>query len=447
MRIFNRFNISIQLIFFAAILLFFSIKCAISQTPEKLSYSQAVEIALKNNLSISIATKSLDISANNASLGNAGFLPKLDGTAQQSFGVSNTHQEYLNGNVNDKTGATSNSFSAGLSLNWTLFDGMGMFNQLDKLNESKNTAAIELKIKAESVISQVFDLYYSIAKQAAIIALCKYSVEISTEQDRLAKHRLSLGAISKQTALQSTVYLNTDISTLREEERKMKNLQIALKQVLGLKTGSPDMIISDTLLISLAPAIEELLETALQNNSSIILAKNTQKISDLNTKIASSSFYPDISLFANLNYQNSSTQSGFAIKNENLGLTYGINLSYNIFNGFTNQTAYENSIIREKLSSLEIEDTRQAVESELRQAYNNYEFSLETYNIESANNELAFENLKIADEQYRLGAISLVEMRQAQLSAIDSQIRLVNAKYNIMYANKELQRIAGMLIQ
>jgi outer membrane protein TolC len=197
----------------------------------------------------------------------------------------------------------------------------------------------------------------------------------------------------------------------------------------------------------LAPAIEELLETALQNNSSIILAKNTQKISDLNTKIASSSFYPDISLFANLNYQNSSTQSGFAIKNENLGLTYGINLSYNIFNGFTNQTAYENSIIREKLSSLEIEDTRQAVESELRQAYNNYEFSLETYNIESANNELAFENLKIADEQYRLGAISLVEMRQAQLSAIDSQIRLVNAKYNIMYANKELQRIAGMLIQ
>ena len=72
---------------------------------ELLTPQDAVKIALENNYSIKIASNNKDIADNNASVGNAGFLPTLDASGSYSRSSNDTKQNYANGQTVDVKGA------------------------------------------------------------------------------------------------------------------------------------------------------------------------------------------------------------------------------------------------------------------------------------------------------------------------------------------------------
>src|SRR3989339_546869 len=132
---------------------------------QKLTLKEAINIALKNNYDILLAKNDAAISDNNYSLGNAGFLPKLDVTGSQTKTVTDTKQEYSDGRTVDKTSAGSNSTNAGVALTWTIFDGLKMFTSYSKLNEYKMLGEIKLRGQIENSVSDVIKTYYNIVQQ------------------------------------------------------------------------------------------------------------------------------------------------------------------------------------------------------------------------------------------------------------------------------------------
>jgi outer membrane protein len=89
---------------------------------------QAIEIGLESNYGIQISRNVAEIAANNRTLGNAGFLPSISANATRRESVENSRFEtQATDGVNENRGARSTNTNAGISLNWTLFDGMNMF--------------------------------------------------------------------------------------------------------------------------------------------------------------------------------------------------------------------------------------------------------------------------------------------------------------------------------
>ena len=89
-----------------------------------LSLNNCIEIGLENNFSLRIIKNLEQVSSNNATWGNAGYLPKLDLSTSYRTSLDNTTttlratgDKTTNNNVFDQT------FNAGLTLNWTIFDG------------------------------------------------------------------------------------------------------------------------------------------------------------------------------------------------------------------------------------------------------------------------------------------------------------------------------------
>ncbi len=104
----------------------------ILQGQEIIKLDDVVKIAIENNFNIKIARNDLDITAVNATIGNAGFLPTIDLSA--GYNYSNTiSKTTFNGGFPDQNNAAaaSQNYNANLNLNYTLFDGERICKKVD----------------------------------------------------------------------------------------------------------------------------------------------------------------------------------------------------------------------------------------------------------------------------------------------------------------------------
>lgn len=413
---------------------------------QKLTLKEAIDIALKNNYDILLAKNDAAISDNNYSLGNAGFLPKIDVTGSQTKTVTNTKQEYSDGRTVDKTGAGSNSTNAAIALTWTIFDGLKMFTTYSKLNEYKELGEIKLRGQIETSVSEVIKTYYNIVQQKYNYRVAKESVEISEERLKLIQDKLSVGSASNLDMLRAKVDLNADKSSMLSQEALLSSLKVGLNGLLA-RRAEIDFEVDDLIEIQKGLTFEQLKLSAYNNNIDILTAEKNKIISSLDVNLSRSDYFPKISLNGGYTYQNSAADANLVKSNKSNGYNYGLSLSWNIFNGFNSHLLFQNALISLDKSEINILATKNEIESALLISFKNYEKNLEILSLEEENVSVAKENLDLAFEELKLGSFSPLEFREVQKSYAAAQSRLSTARYTAKMSEKDLLKQSGVLLQ
>ena len=378
-------------IFLPSLILFVIISSNIF-SQKLLTIDDAIKTALVNNYSINIAKNEKDISDNNSSLGNAGFLPSLDADGAYTKTTNNTKQNYLNGTVVDRTGAKSTNYTAGIGLNWTIFDGFKMFANLDRLKELKKIGEVNLKSEVENNISKIISTYYDIVREQQVLEVLNQSIKISEERLKIAVDKKQLGSASKFDLLQAQVDLNEDKSSLLSEELKLKQAKILLNQLMGEKVTT-DYNVADTIKINENLSIDDLKPLTDEHNSDLIIARQNKNISDSELNLARGNLFPKISLNAGYDFSKSTSEAGFVQSSKSFGYYYGATASINLFNGLSTKTAIENAEISKQINELNLSQVQNNVDAQLSNAYEKYKSSIKLVTLESENYKVAEENV------------------------------------------------------
>lgn len=411
---------------------------------QKLTIKEVIKIALENNYDIRFAKSDAAISDNNYSLGNAGFLPKLDLSGSQSRTVTNTKQEYSTGSSVDKTDAGSNSTNANIALSWTLFDGFKMFTSYSKLREYKELGEIKLRSQIENSLSDVMKTYYDIVRQKYNYKVAKESIGISEERVKLAEEKLSVGSASQLDVLRAKVDLNADKSNLLSQEVTLNSFKVTLNGLLA-RNVSLDFDVEDEIDIKPELIFGQLKEAALKNNTDLQQAEKSKSISSYDVSLTRADYFPKINLNSGYNYQKSESDANLVKTNRSYGYNYGLSLSWNLFNGLNTNLAYQNALITLDKNEINLLATINEVESALLIAYKNYEKNLEILQLEKENVSVAKENLDLALEQFKLGLLSPLEFRDVQKNYTTAQSRLSSARYSAKISEKDLLKQSGTL--
>lgn len=411
-----------------------------------LTLKNALELGLKNNYTIVLQGNDAQISRNNNTLGNAGFLPSLELNASQNNTISTTHQEQFSGTVKDVSNGQSNSLNLGVQMNWTLFDGMNMFVSKKMLGVLEDLGENGTRIVLEGTVSDISLTYYGIIQTKKLVKVARDAVDLSMQRKRIAMAKVSLGSGSQLMLLQSTVDLNADSTRLIRQLVSLAGTKADLNQLLCRDPATP-VEIYDSIQLSIPRPYDSLLADALKQNAQLTAARLNQNLTRLGVRQAQSDRYPQLNLTAGYNYSTLNSQSGFLQYNQSYGPSYGLTLTYNLFNGFNVNRAVKNAKVLLNSGDVEVLDAELAMKTNLYKIHQEFIANLEIVKMQLANVGVARENVEIAFEKYKLGSINDIELREIQQKLIDAEYQLILAQFEAKKAGVELERLSGNLLR
>lgn len=417
-----------------------------SNAQEALNLKDAISIALQNNYNVRIARNATEVNTANNTYGNAGFLPNLSLNFGQNYNINNTTQEFFSGETRTGNNVNTNNLNANLLLGWTVFNGMQMFVNKDRLTEIENLGQLNVQFQMENTISQVMNLYYTIEQHQRRIETIRKAIEISKERYELAKLKQDLGSGSGIPVLQAEVDINADSSALIRQELILRTTKIQLNELLSRAPETPFEVVP----VSENPLIidyNDIADKAETRNVMLRMADKNIRISELNVKQWEANRYPTVDINLGYNFTRLQAEIGILKFNQNAGLSYGLTARWNIFNGWNNSREIQVAKLGVESGKLTKEQTALALKTDLFSIYNNYITSKELANLEMNNIKIAQRNLDITTDKMRLGTIDALELRTAQLNLVDTEFRKITADFEVKLAEIELLRMAGELVK
>ncbi|NGF57636.1 TolC family protein [Parapedobacter sp. SGR-10] len=424
--------------------IFWGLYIGLGYSQDVLTVQQAVEIALENNYDIRLSQNDLQIAKENVTYGNAGMLPTVTGNFSQSNSLQNSTQVQNTGVERSLDNAKNNSMTYGVSIGWTIFDGLGMFSRYETLKELEKQGDIQLKKTILTQVSDVISTYYTIVEQKNILMALDSTILISKERLRTAENRYSIGKASKLEVLNVKVNLNTDESAQVKQTEVVKNLKIALNNLMA-RDLDIDFDVVEDVQVDEGLVFADLLDKSKTHNPDLLALGIAKRLADLELKTVKANRYPTIRLNGGYNFAETESSLGFVAQSNSRGLNYGITASINIFDGFNQRRNERIARIRVDNVDLVASQQQKEIESSLLQAFQSYQTNVALYRLEEKNVQIAKQNLNITMDKFRIGTISSVEFRDAQENYIQAVTRYNSSKLQAKLSETLLKEIVGSI--
>ena len=411
-----------------------------------LSAEKAVAEALEKNFGILLAKNNQEIAAINNTLGNAGFLPQINASLSEVMSNNNIDQRFANGLEVQRDNVAADNFSAGLNLNWTLFDGFRMFAMRNRLKETYELSRTELYIEVQQTVFDVLSQYYRLAMLMQQLKVTDDVISLGLERKKIAEQRFLIGDAAKTDLLQARIDLNNLYSSKIAIRQMIAEEKQNLLFLLG-RSVDADFNVSDSIPLPTAYDLQSIEQAINVGNPEYKAARSRLKISEFAFKEAKAMHYPQIQFLSSYNFSRVSSEAGFALFNRNVGFNYGIGAQIPLYaGGLVNR---EKKLAKANIiaASIVMEQTMALLKTETRSAYSNLMFSIEKLAYEKENKQWAEEQIFIALEQFKKGAINSLQLKDAQLTYEQSSLQYTKALYEAQLADLRLQRVSGRLIR
>ncbi|PIQ20278.1 MAG: transporter [Cytophagales bacterium CG18_big_fil_WC_8_21_14_2_50_42_9] len=415
-----------------------------AKAQEVLTLEDAIKIALERNYDIKISANNLDIDRNNVNRANAGMLPVVGGTLTNNNSIQNSTQTRSTGEVTERAGARGSNLNYGVALNWTIFDGFAMFARYDQLQELQKLGEANLQLTILTRVADVINNYYNLVQQQQQLRAYDTAIAISRLRLQTAQNRFEIGKAARLEVLNAEVDFNTDTTNFLRQEALYANTQTSLNELMA-RDVNQRFRVADSLNIDDGLTLNQLTNLAMAQNPTLRAALVSRRIAELDLKQVKANRYPAIGVNTGYNFSRSESALGFATLSTGRGLTYGLTASINIFNGFLQRRNERNAGIQIENAQLDYERINQNVKAQLAAAFQTYLTNLQLVRLEDNNQKIAKRNMEITLDKYRLGSLTPVEFRDAQLNYINATVRYSNAQYEAKVAEIALKEIAGAL--
>jgi len=320
---------------------------------------------------------------------------------------------------------------------WNLFDSFASWRGINRAREMNVAVSRQLERTDQEILFRVVQSYYG-------VLLARKQLEVAEQSEKTAKSimdrsqvRFDAGLVVESDLLSAKVRLAS-----REQEliRARNDLELAQAQLDTAMGTSPDSRyqLTNTLAEKNLPVVSlpELEQKALATRPDLKRIEAQQSAQELSVAIAKSSFGPRLNAFAGWELDNPTFVAGGGGNNW-LG---GLELQIDLFQGGAKRAALSRERAHaEKIAALK-QAASDAIRLEVRQAYYEQDASRQQVEVAHAAIAQALESLRINQDRYDGGLLTITDLLVAEEAARRSQADYWQAvyQYHIGYSNLEL---------
>lgn len=392
---------------------------------EGTTLSKALQEAFKTNPTF-LATKAEYAAARAAYRKSFGaLLPSLDFAASASFRhVRNdaTIERYSGGSndlvVDDQR----------ISLSQLIWDGGATMGRVDadglhadsKLKEAYNTAA--------EVALDATQYYLEVVRARGILELSRRNVGNHEHVLKMVSIRQRSGAGTMADVYQAEAALAEARSKQIQAEQNVRDAEANFANAFGALPGV--LQLPDKQPAGLPATIESGIGLALENNDAIKAADLGIQQREKELDSARGALLPSLSLRGDLG--RSDNTSGFDESYNDASI--GLYLKFNIFDGGSNRAAIAEARSLLRQSQFKREETRRAIEQDVRTAYNFMTATADLLPVLADNVDQNAKTLTSYFDQFRMGTRTLLDLLDAEKSLFVAEQALLNGKVAHTYS-------------
>ncbi len=410
---------------------------------QSLTLSDAVNAALQKSLEIQIAKNKVEATTINNHYAVAGGYPVVTGSFQDNEQVTSVNQKLNTGSTISRNNAAANNLTANITGSILLYNGGRVVATKKRLSELMAQSQQQLNAQVQNVIADVMVAYYDVVRQQDYIKTINQSIEASNQQLSIVKTRQMAGLANNADLFQAQIDLNVLQQSKLAQELIVNQAKTELLRLLELKADSV-ISIQDTILVDKSIVLQTVLD-GLEKNADVQAANHQVVINEMIMKETRALRYPSVRATTGYSFSRNQAAAGQLLLNQNYGPTVGVSVTVPIYNG----SVYKR---QEKVAALDVQNARLQKQVLVRdytaQAVKQYEAYINTI----SQLDTAMQNYKLSEQLLNLTLLrfqykqaTIVEVKNAQQSFVESGFRLTNLNYAAKAAEIELKRLANSL--
>jgi outer membrane protein len=410
-----------------------------AQTPQQITFDDAVGIALRQSSAIARSDNTQALNELAVTDAKMRFLPDLRLTTSGS--------QNLQANA---AGSTAQSMNARLSSSVTLFDGFANIAGLRGAQLSASAGVYDAERTRQEIVFSVISGYLALIEAREQLRVASDNLAAQTAREREIDVLVERGARPVADVYQQRASVAAAHSSVVEAQRSRELAEVALMQALRLDATAEYEFVAPTLVESPQGAdrdITALVQQALQRRPDLAALATRADAAEQSVRAAQASRMPTLSLSGS--YGANYSSAGLAAFGDQLDASRGgsvsLSLSLPLFDGLSAGRAVEWASVQVDNARLSLDDQRQQVALEVRRAVLDLEAAVARLSSADARVAAARQALTATESRYDAGVATLFEVSSARASYVDAESAQVRARYTLLFQDRVLDYYSGTL--
>lgn len=429
------------------------------------SLAECIGIALEGSPTLAISRENEDIAAKGVTRAWGAFLPSasLSRTWNKSertdFDVEQTAYDQVTlvteedigipyfipvgsaGVMDQKTKSTYQDY--GVNANLNLFDGFAKYGGLKSARRDREAAAADRAYTRQLVIQNVTVAYLRLIRDERLLEVAQESQDLAERELEKSETYHRIGSAAKSDVLQAKVRVEqTRLDVIRARntvEQSFADLAHAMNRPLAQRFQVDRTLMEADLDVR---PLGTLFDEALANREDLRSRELQVEARAGDVTSAGGNLWPSIDVFARYTkYENESPFRFGAQKSDNL--SYGYQVNWNVFDRLQTITGRSQAKARKRIAEHNLDQARLDVQLEVRQLYNAQVEARERVSLARETILNADEELRLAQERFRVGAGTMLDRITAQVNLATARGDEVSALADFVAASLQLDRAVG----
>ncbi|WP_240360212.1 TolC family protein [Pyxidicoccus caerfyrddinensis] len=424
-------------------------------TPISLDQARALG---RNNASAIQALLDVEVAEQDVNVSRSALLPQLSLAA--SAGKTWTSNQIRANFIPDPTNAnrvitreveapayTIANYDLGLTLTQVIYD-RARFKQLQQSGVLRDVEKSQALEEADTSELEAIRRFFVLFRTQATLQVLEATVKRSEEQLERARALFQAGRVGKNEEITALVNLGNDritfTSTLAQLVTDQTQLAIWLARpgTEPLQAADPGVLQTEP---APAPAMDTALTQAREHRPLLAALQGQVRSAELQRAIARADYIPSLSARGSYTRGGPSAEAVFTEPRLQNDLTASVQLSWDLFNGFATGAQSKRAEANIRRAQVILAQTVREIEGQVRSAHRSLEAQLVAARLAADNREAAVQGLRLAEERFRAGAGSTLEVRDSQLSLTQAELSLLENRIDVEIARFTLLRAMGAL--
>lgn len=435
----------------------FSLSVGYLSAQEVYDLTKSVNTAIQNSPAVSTYQNNISLQKFNVKSSYGDLIPTLNFSGQWSR--NNTDSKggivYQNGipiSIPDNN-TTGDNFSLGLNSSVTLFNGLANYENIDVQKKSLASLYTDLEKTKYDIIISVYQRFFDVIKKDKIVEANNNNLLTSIDQLNKIKEYVLVGKKTQSDVLKQDVQVGQNELTLVTSKNDFEKSKVDFLAALNddvtksIIIDYSKMFIPSTLaelrtVINQYSNFESLVQNALKTRYDYTSAQQSIQINEMKLSIAKKNLYfPSLSAFGNYNWSSNNLNS----IDKNKVLSYGLTLSYPILQGFKTDLNRQVAEVNIKQKQEDIIKLERLIRSDLKKSIYDLESSYKQIEILDRNIISAEQDKLLSEENFRIGYGTLLDVQVATTNLNNLYINRINALYNFVLSQKQIEYLSGQL--